>query len=237
VNFGGDKSWPAPEANWNGLTGRKSWRPPPAFDGMPWRVQIEPDAVLLTSPVDPFYGIRVQRRVGLKSHQSVLVVSTTYHRVLAGEAAKISIWVITQLTEPASLFAPVPKRSLFPEGYTLLGEKKPSKLMVTDGLVSLLRDPKAGFKIGLDSDSLFWVGAHQMLHLHSPRVPNAEYPDNASNMEIYISPDPLQYIELETLGPLHLIYPGEKIEQSNTYTLLRRTRATPEQEARALFKR
>jgi hypothetical protein len=84
---------------------------------------------------------------------------------------------------------------------------------------------------------MLWVGDKQMLYLYSPRVPNAEYTDQGSNMEIYTNPDPLQYIELETLSPLHLLYPGEKIEHSNTYMLLRRTKPTAEQEARSLFKR
>jgi len=237
VNFGGDKSWPSPEAEWSKFTGRNGWSPPPAFDGMPWQVHVEPDAFVLTSPVDPFYGVRVQRRISLKPRQPVLVISTNYKRVSAGEPAKMGVWVIAQLKNPVSLFSPVPKPSFFREGHTLLGRDTPPELVVRDGLVSLTRDPKSAHKIGLDSDSLLWVGDKQMLYLYSPRVPNAEYPDQGSNMEIYTNPDPLQYIELETLSPLHLLYPGEKIEHSNTYMLLRRTKPTAEQEARALFKR
>src|SRR5690242_1909803 len=32
INFGGDKTWPSPEAEWKNYTGRKEWMPPPAFD-------------------------------------------------------------------------------------------------------------------------------------------------------------------------------------------------------------
>ena len=61
--------------------------------------------------------------------------------------------------------------------------------------------------------------------------------DQGSSTEIYTSPDPLQYIELETLGPLRVMKPKDKIERSNTYTLSRRSKPTPEAEARAVFKR
>jgi hypothetical protein len=127
--------------------------------------------------------------------------------------------------------------SLFPEGYTLLGQGTPPNLVASNGLVSLARDPKSAYKIGLDSDSLLWVGEKHILKISSPRVSYTEYPDKGSSMEIYTNPDPLPYIELETLGPLHLLHPDETITRNNTYTLLRRTKPTAEEEARAVFKR
>ena len=38
-NFGGDKAWPAPQADWPELTPR-SWPPPAAFDALPVRVEV-----------------------------------------------------------------------------------------------------------------------------------------------------------------------------------------------------
>jgi hypothetical protein len=100
-----------------------------------------------------------------------------------------------------------------------------------------MRNPKAPHKIGLDGGSMLWVGNRHILRIDSPRVPKGDYPDKGSSTEIYTSADPLPYIELETLGPVHLMKPGDKIERVNTYTLFRRTRPTPEAEARAIFKR
>jgi hypothetical protein len=52
VNLGGDKSWPAPEGDWSRFTQRKSWRPPPAFDGLPAEAHIDGSDVVMVSPVD-----------------------------------------------------------------------------------------------------------------------------------------------------------------------------------------
>src|SRR5262249_30292879 len=41
INFGGDKTWPAPEAEWSKYTGRNGWRPPPSFDAMPVEARVE----------------------------------------------------------------------------------------------------------------------------------------------------------------------------------------------------
>jgi len=236
VNFGGDKTWPSPEADWTVFTGRKGWRPPPAFDGWSADVRTGGGTLTLVTAVDPFYGTFAERRIRLHSSKPEMTITTTYTRE-KGEPAWIGIWVITQLKEPVGLFAPVPRKSVFPEGFTLLGQNLPPSLKVTNGLVALARNQKAAHKIGLDGDSMLWVGEKHTLRIDSPRERKGDYPDKGSSTEIYTSPDPLSYIELETLGPLHLMKPGDKINQVNTYTLSRRSRPTPEAEARAIFRR
>jgi hypothetical protein len=236
VNFGGDKTWPAPEADWSSFTGRKGWRPPIAFDGWPPQVRVAGNTLALISPVDPFYGMRAERRIRLHSSKPEMTIATIYTRV-EGPPAAIGVWVITQLKEPAGLFAPVPAKSVFPESFTLLGRSPPPSLKVDKGLVSLTRNATAAYKIGLDADSLLWVGEKHVLRIDSPRVARTGYPDQESSTEIYTNPDPLPYIELETLGPLRQMKAGDKIERRNTYILSRRSKPTPEAEARAIFRR
>jgi hypothetical protein len=235
VNFGGDKAWPSPEADWNAFTSRKGWRPPPAFDGWAADVRIRGGSLTLVTASDPFYGTIAERRIQLHSSRAEMTITTTFKRE-KGEPAWIGIWVITQLKEPAGLFAPVPKKSIFPEGFTLLGQGPPPSLQFTNGLIALTRNPKAAHKIGLDAGSLLWVGEKHSLRIDSPRERKGQYPDKGSSAEIYTSADPLPYIELETLGPLHLMKPGDKIERVNTYTLSRRTKPTAEAEARSVFR-
>jgi hypothetical protein len=234
VNFGGDKTWPSPEADWSAFTGRKGWRPPLAFDGLPATVQIKGSALILSTPNDPFYGVRAHRRIELHGRRPVMTITTTYERI-EGLPARIGVWVITQLKEPAGIFAPAPQKSGFPNGYKLLSHAAPSSLKIEKGLLSLVRDSKSAHKIGLDGESLLWVGETHSLRIDSPRARNAEYPDQGSSTEIYTNPDPLRYVELETLGPLRVMKPGDKIRQGNTYTLSRRTKPTAEAEARSIF--
>jgi hypothetical protein len=54
-------------------------------------------------------------------------------------------------------------------------------------------------------------------------------------MEMYTNPDPLKYIELESLGPLKQLKVKDRLRESVTYRLSRRTQSTPEAEARAVF--
>jgi hypothetical protein len=235
VNFGGDKTWPAPEADWSLFTNRKGWRPPIAFDGWPAEAQVKGRSVVLTTPVDPFLGTRAVRRVELHPRDAVMTITTTFERV-EGEPAVIGIWVVTQLKEPLAVFAPVPKKSVFPEGFVLLAQHPPPDLKLQDGLLSLTRHPQSAHKIGLDADSLLWIGGKHALRIDSPRVKKGDYPDRGSSTEIYTSADPLPYVELETLGPLKRLKPGDTTERKNIYTLHRRTQPTPEAEARKILR-
>ena len=73
------------------------------------------------------------------------------------------------------------------------------------------------------------------LRIDSPRVKKGIYPDGGSSTEIYTSPDPLKYIEMESLGPLKQLKPMDRLKESVTYQLSRRSHPTPEAEARALL--
>ena len=233
VNFGGDKSWPSPEGDWPKFTQRAAWRPPPAFDGMAVedvRTTRE-GGVVLTSPVDPFFGIRVRRTVRLHPDQPVMTISTVFERV-SGEPARIGVWVVTQLKHPVGLYVPVPAATIFPKGYALLGKTPPPSLKFGQGLLSLTRNPKVEHKIGSDAGALLWVGEKVMCRIDSPREPGGEYPDQGSSAEIYTNPDPLPYIELEMLGPLRVMKAGDRIERTSIYTFIRRTESNPDAEAR-----
>ena len=236
VNFGGDKTWPAPEEDWSTFTKRDGWRPPPAFDALPVQVITNAGDLEMVSPVDKFYGIRTHRRIHLEPNKPVMSISTTYERV-SGEPAQIGVWVITQLKEPAGLYVPINLRSIFTNGHALLSQEAPPSLLVNNGLLSLTRDPKVPHKIGTDAGVLLWVGEKFMLRVDSARVAKSDYPDGGCSTEIYTNPDPLPYIELETLGPLQMTHSGTRIERSNTYTLMRRTQRTPEAEARKALNR
>src|SRR4029079_4510614 len=118
--------------------------------------------------------------------------------------SRIGVWVITQLKEGQRVFIPVPKNSIFPIGYTALGDI-PAGLVVTNGLVALARDPKASTKIGNDAGALLWVGNDNLLLIESSRIPDVaktDYPDNGSSAEIYTNPNPTPYLEMELLAPL-----------------------------------
>ncbi len=235
LNLGGDKSWPAPEADWPEFTGRHSWCPPPAFDGMPWQARVEGSEVEMVSPADPCYGLRVRRRVRFEPGQPVMTVVTRFERV-SGAPARIGIWTVTQLREPAAVVVPRVRGSALAEGHVLLGpNQRPPSLRVGPEFLVLRRDARAGYKIGSDAGALLWLGEKHACRIDSPRIVGADYPDKGSSAEVWTNPDPLPYVELEMLGPLRALGPGETLSQTNRYTLLRRVAADPAAEAARIF--
>ena len=109
---------------------------------------------------------------------------------------------------------------------------------MTNGLVSLARDPSAGCKIGNDASALFWVGTNSALLVESPRVPGiakSGYPDGGCRAEVSTNPNPTPCIELEMLGPLVRLGTNDTLEATSAYTLFRRTEATARDEANRIL--
>lgn len=234
-NFGGDKTWPAPQGEWPKV-GKRAWPPPPAFDSMPVEATINhaKGTVLLTSAVDPWYGIRTRRLLSLIPGETTLRITTTYEKV-EGTPVRVGVWVITQLKDPEAVIIPVPKRSPYPEGYNRQSEKLPLNLQRMEDFLTLQRSPKDSTKIGNDAGALLWVGRRDMVLVESPRSRGGEYPDQGSSAEVYTNPDPLTYVELELLGPLKNLKVGSKMERTVTYRIFARKRNDPLAEARAIF--
>jgi len=234
INFGGDKSWPAPEAEWGRYTGRKEWRPPPAFDAAPNDARIDGTEVVLLSPVDPFYGIQVQRRIHLVRDEPRMEITTTYQRV-SGAPSKVGIWIITQFEDPVAVFAPGRPNSIFTDGFYIFGDEPWPQLQRRGDLIEITRDRAKPHKMGCDADRLLWIGSNAMCLVSSRREAGREYPDRGASAEVYTNPDPKTYVELELLGPLSLLKPGDEISRTSVYQLLRRTAADPQAEARRVF--
>jgi len=230
TNFGGDKSWPSPQAEWPKLIGR-GWPPPFTFDQVSMTATIRDSVVALVTPVDPQYGIRERREIRLDDSLPVMQITTTYEKV-TGDPVKVGIGVITQLRDPQRAFMVLPEKSQFPKGYVHLQFDLPENLRVKDGLVALTRGRKIESQIGSDASTLIWMDEKYVLRIDSPRVEGAEYADQGSSAIIYTGADPFPYVELETFGPLSTMKVGDKIQRTNTYTLSRRTEKDSESEAK-----
>jgi len=228
INFGGDKTWPAPEADWGKHTGRKEWMPPAAFDSMPVKASIEGNEVVLTSPVDPDYGIRTIRRVRLFGDS--LHIETSYERV-SGEPSKVGVWVITQFKEPVAICVAARTNSVFAGGYYIFGNEPWPQLERKARHIVMTRDPKSPHKMGTDTRQLLWIGERETCFITSWSQGN-EYPDRGASAEVYTNPDPKKYVELETLGPLSWMKPGDRVKETQNYLLQKRDGRSLEEEFR-----
>jgi len=231
INFGGDKTWPSPEAEWGKYTGRKQWMPPAAFDALPVTATTN-NQVVLTSPVDPHYGIRTIRRISL--YWSELTIETTYERV-SGEPSKVGVWVITQFKEPVAVYVPVKTNSIFAEGYFQFGKEPWPQLYRQGNRLEIIRDPKLPHKMGNDARRLIWLGEKEMCAVTAPERTGGEYPDGGASAEVYTNPDPKKYVELEMLSPLSLMKPGDRISFRQSYALYPRPQRSVPEERREWF--
>jgi hypothetical protein len=224
INYGGDKAWPAPQAEWARTVGR-GWPPPATFDAAPHTASVDGDAIVLTSPVDPAYGIRVRRKIVLHPSKAEMSVETTYEKV-RGAPVRVAVWTITQLNPPRSMTVSLPERSAFPGGFRSLLPAPPLNLSAQGRELTLERDTDAKTMIATDGDRLTWDGdgvepLRVIVENETAAPAGSVWPDGAHS-QIYTSPDGAQaYVELELLGPLHDLAPGQSASLTSRYTLSR----------------
>ena len=89
--------------------------------------------------------------------------------------------------------------------------------------VEITRDPKASHKMACTAGHLTWIGEKEICVVLSPRVFGGKYPDGGASAEVYVNPNPKKYVELEMLGPLSVMKPGDRISRTNTYVLIKKS--------------
>lgn len=232
LNLGGDKTWPAPQSDWEMHTGR-AWPPPVAFDSAPYRAMVADGQVLLISEVEPNYCMRAVRCVSLAPQAPQLRITTEYQKV-AGATVNVGVWAITQFPEPERVFVLLPERPSLPEGYVQQRGPAPKDLRRDGRLLSLIRDSAEYIKIGTEGTSMLWMDERLVLCIQS-ETQTGQNQDAHIRTEVYTNPDPLHYVELETVGPLAALAAGGALAESNTYTLFHRSTPDCLLEARHLF--
>lgn len=232
-NFGGDKAWPSPQSDWESLTGR-AWPPPAAFDSLAYRASVGDGAIEISSAVDPHYGIQIVRSIALHDDLPVLRISTEF-RKLAGPPVRTSIWVISQMCDAECVYALLPQTPSFRDGFVQQMGERPELLQIAGRLLSLKRQPSEKIKIGLEANNLLWVGDEDVLKIDGAASEAGEYPDLGCHTEIYTNPDPVAYIELETLGPLNTLRIGDVARSTTTYSLTPRSESSAHAEAMKAF--
>ncbi len=239
TNQGGDKAWPAPQADWPKIAGR-GWPPPKTFDAVPYTDSVKENHLQLVSPVDPNYGIRVRRTISLAPHAPVMTIQTWYEKV-QGSPLPIAVWTITQLNPPERAFILLPARSALPQGYTnLLPVSEPKDLSINGRLLSVARDPQKNTMLGSDGETLLWVGdgPDLLIENKSPQATDStdQWPEQGSHSKIYTNAsETAKYVELELLTSLRTLKPGQETSMTTTYTLVARTESDPLLEAQKVL--
>jgi hypothetical protein len=196
------------------------------------------DALELSSTVEQNrgtqgWGIQVIRRIELKAGQPVLRIQSEYRKV-HGSPVKVAIWAITQMREPERVCMLLDPQSKLAGNYVHLLAAEPAELRIQGAVLSFARHRRAFTKIGADGSSLAWIGPNCVVRIDvEPMAGN--YPDGGCHTEVYTNPDPLPYVELETLGPLTHMSIGDRTHHVATYAVTKRSTRDVMDEAQKAF--
>lgn len=233
-----ERAWETPQGRYQIRGGHRLWHAPEAFprsyqpDNAGLAIAPLPGGLRLTQPVEPHTGIRKVMDVVLGAGAVALV-----RHELRNEGmwpVELAPWAISQL-RPGGLAilplgarepqgGPLPDRSIALWPYTRWGDPR---VQLTDEY--LLAEARVGLppaklgSFGRRGWCAYLLRDTLLVKRFVPR-PGLPHPDGGCNMEIYFD----QYnLELETLGPLVRLAPGEATEHSERWELYPGVRAAP----------
>jgi hypothetical protein len=229
-NFGGDKLWPAPQTVWG-------WPPDPALDPGTHEVRPRKNAIMVIGRPSGKSGIHFEREIVMDARGTAVRI---VNRMINSSAKpqKWAVWEIAQIDDPQSAVIPRSPADVHPLGYYPFPDNVPlpGRVMVQRDEVRIERDKKKSAKIGSYSErsvaSSVRNGEKFTITVHGRAAQSAEYPHGGGRQEIYTNPDPDSYVELELLGPVRELKPGESSALTLTWTLnpvgkAERTRPVP----------
>ncbi len=215
-NYGGDKTWVAPQSLWN-------WPPDPNLDGKAWTVEPIANGVRMTSPLGNLQKVQFRRDITLSSVGTEVSLRNSMEN--RGSRMELAIWQVTQLDNPDMVSLPIEITSAQPKGWYGYGNESLNAKFQTHsgGSLVIKRDPAMGRKFGARSlkGNLSAVFGATKFISESPAYARVPYPDKNSAQQVYASPDPYKYVELEHAGPLTRMDRGEMVLQSVKWRLER----------------
>lgn len=212
-NYGGDKTWPAPQAVWN-------WPPDPDIDGAAWTAEPIPNGVRITSPVSKTMNVRFVRDITLAAFGTEAQLRNRLEN--HGPAQTLSPWQVTQIDDPYSVFLPTQATSEMPKGWRLLmgGATDPAAHQFTaDGIV--IKPANTSYKFGAFSPKgeITASKGSTVFHMSTKVYSRNRYPDQGSALEVYMSGPITKYTEIELLGALGPLENGEGANLDVTWRL------------------
>lgn len=226
-NWGGDKTWPAPQTPPGSADG---WAGPPdgvLDSGEYWVVEVDRDAVLLRSDIEPRTGLRIERELRVEP-AAVIVRSTVIND--SGPAARWAAWEVAQFPFDTDDLASDRARI----DVRVHGDARPVVLFDSVGSIAWSREDDtarvrfsdAVGKLGLPGAT----GTAELVRADRRGVrmsftvtADAEYADD-SPLQLWMQTPvdrPLpgleglsaraRYVELEALSPTRLLEPGDRI--------------------------
>ncbi len=222
-NTGGFKNWPAPQSRWG-------WPPDSQLDAAPatvtpWMRNGRLYGMVIIGQESRASGIAFTRHLRLDPQTGRLRLVQTM-RALPMNTAPVawSVWGIAQVDAAGIVATPLNPRSRFPNGIHFYDDKaKASKAWSKHGDLMILHNLGEPLKWGADTDSgwMAWLKGRQAFVMRFPRrLPGRSYPDEESVAQVYTNDKVLPYTEMEVVGPMVTLRPGEATTVVNEWRLI-----------------
>lgn len=224
-SYGGHRLWVSPEVE-------QTYYP----DNLQVCISRREGAIVFTAPPESTpLGANLQKEIELNLDETGTHITITHRIINKGNAVtEIAPWAISVMARGGKAILPLPPRApngkdrLQPEGVLALWsytDLTDSRWTIGTKYIQLQQDvhPNGRFReqmAGIYNPS-GW-GAYfrdgNLLVKRSKVKTEAKYPDYGCNFEIYTEPD---FLELETLGPLQNLAPGETAQHIEDWWLFR----------------
>lgn len=221
---GGDRVWKAPEDS------VATWAP----DNIPLTIQITPAGLIAREPVEP--STNLQKEIEVSMAVSGTAVTVT-HRITNRSlfALEFAPWALTMMAQGGTAISGFPPRGTHPANleatnplvmwaYTNLAD---SRWRFTRKYLTLRQDPnnKEAQKLGMFNRDTWaaYLLNHELFVKKTTADPSRTYPDFGCSFEAFTNND---FLEIETLGPLTKVAPGQTVEQVEHWALYRNVSVT-----------
>ena len=204
LNYGGDKVWPSPQERWG-------WPPDRVLDSGVQAVKTLPNHhVLLTGQTGEKITVQFRREIALDPTGTGVTLTNTLVN-MGPKDVDWGIWEVAQIDNPTEARLTLNKQGHFPTGYYVFGEDPlaPDVFQQTPTQLLLKRSATRSAKVGGDAPGgqLEALISGVTFTFSARYEPGAAYPDKGCAQEIYTSPDPAKYVELELLSPMKPLKP------------------------------
>jgi len=222
VNYGGDKTWPAPQEGWALWQKSGGWPPPRQWDGEAHSAQVLTGGKLRTvSPMHPGLGGRVARTYSMNAAGEFVIEQSI--EKWSGGPLSLSIWSVTQINHPDAIFLRSNPTSTYKSGFHRI-DTAAGPFAISQPRPDLVRaepSKQGAYKIGVDAPVVALASVKDgVAFVQKAARLKGEYPDGALTagfpIEIYNSSSPA-YVELEMLGPLRTYFGSKNGKSVGTH--------------------
>jgi len=217
IPYGGHRLWHAPEEN------PRSYYP----DNVPVQILESENAFSIIQEVEKTTSIQKEIRIQFETDGNIIHVVHAL-RNCGIWPIQFSGWAISMMAPGGKAVIPLPKRIPFPQAlvpnlsiniwpYTDVDDER---IEFHKDCISIQQDPSANLplKIGANcSDG--WIGYSLGNYLFVKKTKTTggnQYPDRGSNVEVFTDNN---LLEIETLGPMLTVGPGESIFHEEEWIL------------------